>query len=76
MSRGPNKRKILVERKVGPNRSIFIKVLLDEKAVEISYPDRKQAGFYLRHIKGLSVADAVGIREALNELAEKGALSG
>jgi hypothetical protein len=74
MPRGPNRTKVTVECAVGKNRSVYVKVYTKERTLDISYPDRQTAGFYLRHIKGLREEDAIGIRECLNRLTTDGVL--
>lgn len=56
---------------VNRNRSVFVKLTLPPggaaAVVDVAVPDREQVGFYLRHLKGLTVEEAVCLHKALGE---------
>ena len=76
MPRGKARRKLIIEYSIDKNRSAFAKVWLDTKRVDISYPDRSIPGFYLAHVKNLTLEDAEAIRCCLNQLYDEGVLDG
>lgn len=70
------RRKVLkAEVHVDRNRSVFAKALVSKHGGKdefiVSVPDREQVGFYLRHLKGLTMEDAIALHKVLGEVLEQ-----
>lgn len=53
---------------VDRNRSVFVKLTTPpggDPVVDVAVPDRAQVGFYLRHLKGLTLLEASSLQEGL-----------
>jgi hypothetical protein len=61
VSKGPWRRKVLAEEKIGANRSAFAKFYPETKTWDLSIPDRAEHGFYLRHWKDVPERDVDGL---------------
>jgi hypothetical protein len=72
MPRGKAREKTLLEIACGKNRKVYLRFWRDTGLVDIGLPDRSVPGFHLRHIKGVSVAEAEALLDGLAELKKKG----